>query len=59
MDVKAELGLGNIATSSIAEIWNTDAFKRMRAYHLEDKGNRIPICSSCYELIQSGLRWLL
>ncbi|MBI4476964.1 MAG: radical SAM protein [Acidobacteria bacterium] len=37
--------LGNARTSSIKEIWNSDAYRRVRREHLESGGP--PICRTC------------
>lgn len=46
-DFNGEYLLGNVATSSIREIWNGEVLNRYRDLHIKGKFNEIPICKAC------------
>lgn len=45
-DYRGETNFGNIATSSLVEIWNHPALHRYRA-HLQEKDRHVPLCATC------------
>jgi len=45
MDAVADLGIGNVMTASLTEIWRNDAMKRLRASFAE--GGLNPTCAGC------------
>ena len=46
--------LGNVATSSIREIWNGEVLNRYRDLHIKGKFNEIHICKECNFWKQQG-----
>ncbi len=39
--------VGRIGESSLSEIWHSDAFKRLRAAHVEGRFDATPLCATC------------
>ena len=48
--------IGNVRTSSIKEIWNSEKYKRLRKLHIEKRFSEIPLCSVCKSYYEAG-RW--
>jgi hypothetical protein len=46
--------VGNIASQSLAEIWNSDAMRRMRELHVAGRAGEIDVCARCCTTIPSG-----
>lgn len=46
-DIAAKTDMGNIRDKSIKEIWHGREFEHYRKMHLDKKGGRIELCSSC------------
>jgi radical SAM protein with 4Fe4S-binding SPASM domain len=46
--------IGDLRTHSIAEIWNSEAYKELRQYHLE-RTFKHPYCNDCTKW--QGMRW--
>ena len=46
--------VGNIGTESLADIWNSDAMRRMRELHVSGRAGEIDVCTRCCTTIPSG-----
>lgn len=46
-DISGHTSMGNVNTTSIADIWHGDAFQFYRDKHLSGRGNDIAMCASC------------
>lgn len=46
-DIAARTSMGNVHTSSIAQIWHGEGFRYYREKHLANRGKEIPLCASC------------
>jgi hypothetical protein len=46
--------VGNIATESLPEIWNSNAMQRMRELHVSGRAGEIDVCARCCTTIPSG-----
>lgn len=46
-DIAGKTDMGNVHDSTIKEIWNSDAFGKIRIAHLEGRGDEIEICKTC------------
>jgi radical SAM protein with 4Fe4S-binding SPASM domain len=49
VDAYAEGIVGNVKNNSISEIWNSEAFEKIRKLHLSKQKKNIPFCSKCSE----------
>jgi len=50
LDWERKLIVGDTKSQTIKEIWNSDAFNKLRIQHLEGKRMENPICSQCGQL---------
>lgn len=50
LDWGRKLIVGDARTVSLKEIWNSDAFDRLRLLHLEGRRGDHPVCSQCGQL---------
>ena len=46
--------VGNIASESLREIWNSDAMQRMRRLHVTGRAGEIGVCARCCTTIPNG-----
>ncbi|NUQ57066.1 MAG: SPASM domain-containing protein [Candidatus Paceibacter sp.] len=46
-DLERQAVIGNIKKSTLTEIWQSDALKKYREYHLRGEYQKIPVCKNC------------
>jgi glycosyltransferase involved in cell wall biosynthesis/MoaA/NifB/PqqE/SkfB family radical SAM enzyme len=47
MDWRRQVVIGNVGRQSIRDIWNGDAYRRIRRLHIEGRDGEIGLCKSC------------
>ena len=47
MDWRRQVVLGNVGRQSLREIWNGDAYRRVRRLHIEGRDGEISLCKEC------------
>ena len=47
MDTNSTVPIGNVASQTIAEVWNGEALKKVREMHTSGRRADIPICDGC------------
>ncbi len=50
MDVEGKIPLGNIREQTLEEIWNGEAYNKIRLEHLEERVPSDSICYKCHEI---------
>jgi len=57
MDYDGKVELGDLRTTLIEDVWNSEQYKRIRISHLEGKGRFVEICTNCEKLGVSDFVW--
>jgi glycosyltransferase involved in cell wall biosynthesis/MoaA/NifB/PqqE/SkfB family radical SAM enzyme len=47
MDWRRQVVVGNVRRQTIRDIWNSDAYRRIRRLHIEGRDGEIGLCKSC------------
>ena len=47
MDWRRQVVLGNVGRQSLRDIWNGDAYRRIRRLHIEGRDGEIGLCKAC------------
>lgn len=58
-DYNATYVYGNILSTPLLDIWNSEKYRTARAYHQSGKGGAIPLCAGCEMPAYEGARELL
>jgi radical SAM protein with 4Fe4S-binding SPASM domain len=57
IDYDGKFRLGDLNFQSIAEVWESKQYQKIRQLHMEGKGARLETCSNCKEFELSSFRW--
>jgi radical SAM protein with 4Fe4S-binding SPASM domain len=55
-DVRGDMVLGNVNRDTLFDIWNGDAYKKIRQLHIEKRFEEIPLCKDCDRIWTGGKR---
>ncbi len=57
IDYDGKVRLGNLNVQTIAEVWESEQYQKIRRLHLEGRGAQMKLCSNCKEVDSSCVRW--